>query len=186
MELLWEAGLDALLDSLKMLPFLYLAYWLIEAVERSHGARIERILAQGGKWGFLAGGVLGCLPQCGFSAMAANLYASRVISLGTLMAVFVATSDEAVPMLLSMPCLLYTSKGALHFESTFEHPGNLSVFFCVCLRRFSLKGTAHIFEMPPHFVVFRTESVNSGNSPVAGLHTFFCCTLNGLQHRSDM
>ena len=103
MELLWEAGLDALLDSLKMLPFLYLAYWLIEAVERSHGARIERILAQGGKWGFLAGGVLGCLPQCGFSAMAANLYASRVISLGTLMAVFVATSDEAVPMLLSMP-----------------------------------------------------------------------------------
>ena len=103
MEFLWEAGLDALLDSLKMLPFLYLAYWLIEAVERSHGARIERVLAQGGKWGFLAGGVLGCLPQCGFSAMAANLYASRVISLGTLMAAFVATSDEAVPMLLSMP-----------------------------------------------------------------------------------
>ena len=79
---LQQKGLDALLDSLKMLPFLYLAYWLIEAVERSHGARIERILAQGGKWGFLAGGVLGCLPQCGFSAMAANLYASRVIQPG--------------------------------------------------------------------------------------------------------
>ena len=103
MEFLWDVGLDALMDSLKMLPFLYVAYWLIEAVERSHGAKIEKILAQGGKWGFLAGGVLGCLPQCGFSAMAANLYASRVISLGTLMAVFVATSDEAVPMLLSMP-----------------------------------------------------------------------------------
>ena len=44
----------------------------------------------------------------------------------------------------------------------------------------------HIFEMPPHFVIFRTESINSGNSPVADLHTFFCRTLNGLQHRSDM
>ena len=90
-------------DSLPMLPFLFLAYLLIEWLERHHGERIERALAGGGRWGFVPGAVLGCVPQCGFSALAANLYASRVITPGTLLAVFVATSDEAVPLLAAEP-----------------------------------------------------------------------------------
>ena len=80
--------MDALIDTVKMLPFLYLACLAIEAIEHSHGDRIEQALAGGGRWGFAAGAVLGCIPQCGFSAMAANLYGGRVITLGTLMAVF--------------------------------------------------------------------------------------------------
>lgn len=103
LELLTDVLLDALLDSAKMLPFLYAAYLLIEWLERSSGQRIEAALAGGGRWGFVPGALLGCLPQCGFSAMAANLYASRVISLGSLMAVFLSTSDEAVPLLLAVP-----------------------------------------------------------------------------------
>lgn len=90
-------------DSIPMLPFLYLAYLLIEYIERFHGSRIEKALEGGGHWGFVPGAVLGCVPQCGFSAMAANFYGSRVISLGTLLAVFLATSDEAIPMLLAVP-----------------------------------------------------------------------------------
>ena len=83
-------------DSIPMLPFLYLAYLLIEYIERFHGSRIENALEGGGHWGFVPGAVLGCVPQCGFSAMAANFYGSRVISLGTLLAVFLATSDRIV------------------------------------------------------------------------------------------
>ena len=86
-----------------MLPFLFAAYLLIEFIERRQGERIERALAGGGRWGFAVGALLGCAPQCGFSAMAANFYGSRVISLGALMAVFIATSDEAVPLLLAVP-----------------------------------------------------------------------------------
>ena len=95
--------LHALEDSAKMLPFLFAAYLLIEFIERRQGERIERALAGGGRWGFAVGALLGCAPQCGFSAMAAIFYGSRVISLGALMAVFIATSDEAVPLLLAVP-----------------------------------------------------------------------------------
>lgn len=105
MELFVDALRDALTDSVKMLPFLYLAYLLIEWLERHHGARIEQALAGGGRWGFVPGALLGCVPQCGFSAVASNLYASRVITPGTLLAVFIATSDEAIPLLAAEPSM---------------------------------------------------------------------------------
>ena len=74
MELFVDALLDALVDGVKMLPFLYLAYLLIEWLERHHGESIEGALAGGGRWGFIPGALLGCVPQCGFSAVASNLY----------------------------------------------------------------------------------------------------------------
>ncbi|MEG2834160.1 MAG: putative manganese transporter [Ruthenibacterium sp.] len=101
--MLFDILLDALLDSLKMLPFLFVAYWVIEFVEHRHSAGIERALAGGGRFGYVPGALLGLFPQCGFSAMAANLYASKVITLGTLLAVFLATSDEAIPLLIANP-----------------------------------------------------------------------------------
>ena len=103
MEIFLDALLDALIDGVKMLPFLYLAYLLIEWLERHHGENIESALAGGGRWGFLPGALLGCVPQCGFSAVASNFYASRVITPGTLLAVFIATSDEAIPLLAAEP-----------------------------------------------------------------------------------
>lgn len=90
-------------DTARMIPFLLAAYALIEYIERRHSQGIERALAQSGRMGFAAAAVLGLVPQCGFSAMAANLYASRVITLGTLLAVFITTSDEAVPILAATP-----------------------------------------------------------------------------------
>ena len=103
MELFLGVLGETLVDTAKMLPFLFLAYLLIEWLERHHGESIEGALAGGGRWGFIPGALLGCVPQCGFSAIASNFYASRVITLGTLMAVYLATSDEAIPLLVSMP-----------------------------------------------------------------------------------
>ena len=95
MELFLDVLSETLVDTAKILPFLFLAYLFIEYVETRHGERIETLLAGGGRWGAVPGAVLGCVPQCGFSAIASNFYASRVITLGTLMAVYLATSDEA-------------------------------------------------------------------------------------------
>lgn len=91
----------ALPDCLKLLPFLFAAYLLIEYVESCQSARLQKLLTHNSRWGFAVGSVLGLVPQCGFSAMAANLYAGRVITPGTLLAVFIATSDEAVPLLVA-------------------------------------------------------------------------------------
>lgn len=102
-ELVGHVLLHAVQDAAKMLPFLFVAYLIIEWIERSQSARIESWLSHGGRWGFIPGALLGTVPQCGFSAMASNFYGSRVITLGTLMAVYLATSDEAIPIMLSYP-----------------------------------------------------------------------------------
>lgn len=99
----WDVLLDTIIDCLKMLPFLLVAYFVIEYIERSHSEKIEKALAGGGKFGFVPGSLLGLIPQCGFSGMAANLYSGNVITLGTLVAVFISTSDEAVPLLIATP-----------------------------------------------------------------------------------
>lgn len=92
--------LDGVLDALKALPFLFGAYLLMEFFEHRRAGRQPALLQ---KLGPLGGAVLGCFPQCGFSVAAANLYAARYITPGTLLAVFLATSDEAVLLLLSQP-----------------------------------------------------------------------------------
>lgn len=95
-----EVILDAVLDALKALPFLFAAYLLLELLEHRRAGKPPVLLQ---KLGPLGGAVLGCVPQCGFSVAAANLYAARFITPGTLLAVFLATSDEAVLILLSQP-----------------------------------------------------------------------------------
>lgn len=98
-----EILVDALLDSLKTLPFLFGAYLLIEFLEHRASHKLTGALARLGPLGPVGGAALGCVPQCGFSVAAANFYAGRLISPGTLLAVFLATSDEALPILLSRP-----------------------------------------------------------------------------------
>lgn len=95
--------LDALLDTLKTLPFLFGAYLLIEFLEHKASDRLTGALSRMGPLGPLGGAALGLVPQCGFSVAAANFYAGRLISAGTLVAVFLATSDEALPIMLSRP-----------------------------------------------------------------------------------
>lgn len=98
-----ETILDALLDSLKILPILFLAYVLIEIVELKTSKTIEHSKLLKGKYSPLVGASAGLIPQCGFSVIATDLYSKRKISVGTLLALYIATSDEAVPILLSYP-----------------------------------------------------------------------------------
>ncbi|MBQ3639014.1 MAG: arsenic efflux protein, partial [Clostridia bacterium] len=93
--------LDTLLDTAKLLPFLFLAYLLMEFLEHHAGGKTERLLTRSGKIGPLFGGLFGIVPQCGFSAASAGLYAGRLITTGTLLAVFLSTSDEMLPIMLS-------------------------------------------------------------------------------------
>jgi hypothetical protein len=98
--------LDAVLDSLKALPFLFAAYYLIEYLEHRVNIQSLHNLMMHKKAGVCIGAVLGAVPQCGFSVTAANFFTSRLITVGTLLAVFIATSDEAIPILLAEPGML--------------------------------------------------------------------------------
>lgn len=93
--------LDTLLDVVKLLPFLFLTYLAMEYLEHKTGNKAATIVKKAGRFGPVIGGALGIVPQCGFSAAASNLYAGRVISLGTLMAIYLSTSDEMLPILIS-------------------------------------------------------------------------------------
>ena len=88
-------------DSLKLVPFLFLTYLVMEYLEHKAGDKVARFVNKAGKWGPLAGGIAGAAPQCGFSAAASNLYAGRIISLGTLIAIYLSTSDEMLPIMIS-------------------------------------------------------------------------------------
>ena len=89
------------LDTVKLVPFLFLAYLLMEFLEHKAGGAAERWLRGSGKIGPLLGGALGVLPQCGFSAAATGFYGARIITTGTLIAVYLSTSDEMLPILIS-------------------------------------------------------------------------------------
>lgn len=93
--------LDTTIDALKILPFLFLTYIVMEYIEHKMSEKTKTLIQKSGKVGPLYGGILGILPQCGFSAAASNLYVARIITLGTLIAVYLSTSDEMLPILIS-------------------------------------------------------------------------------------
>ena len=92
---------DTLIDSIKLLPFLFITYLIMEYIEHKTKDKTKEAIKKSGKFGPLIGGVLGIVPQCGFSVSATNLYAARVITLGTLIAVYLSTSDEMLPIFIS-------------------------------------------------------------------------------------
>lgn len=92
---------DSFIDSIRILPFLFAAYLIMEYLEHKAGDRMQAAIRGAGKGGPIIGGILGIFPQCGFSAAASNLYAGRIITVGTLIAVFLSTSDEMLPIMIS-------------------------------------------------------------------------------------
>ena len=99
--MLKDVIIDTLVDSAKLIPFLFVAFLLIEYIEHKMSKKMEKSLKKSGKFGPVIGGLLGAIPQCGFSVLASNLYVTRLITLGTLVAVYLSTSDEMLPILLS-------------------------------------------------------------------------------------
>jgi hypothetical protein len=94
---------EALIDTLKLLPLLAVIYFLVSFLEYKYGDHMGSVLTRFGIFNPVLGAMFGCIPQCGFSVVGSALYVKRLISIGTLLAVFISTSDEAVPVLLSMP-----------------------------------------------------------------------------------
>ena len=92
---------DTLIDAIKLLPFLFITYLIMEYIEHKMGHKTKHAIKKSGKWGPIIGSILGAFPQCGFSVSATNLYAGRVITLGTLIAVYLSTSDELLPIFIS-------------------------------------------------------------------------------------
>lgn len=99
--------LDALKDSAMVVPFLLIMFLLIEFIEQNTATSVKTAKFLQSRWSPLIGATVGLIPQCGFSVVATKLYSQRFISIGTLVAVFIATSDEAIPILISSP-------GAIH------------------------------------------------------------------------
>lgn len=103
-----EIILDTLIDAVKILPFLLIAFLLIEYVEHKLDKKTQKLISKSDKFGPVVGSVLGLIPQCGFSVMATNLYVTRIVSLGTLIAIYLSTSDEMIPILMSKGASLKT------------------------------------------------------------------------------
>ncbi len=103
MHLVMHSLEHSFFESLRLLPVLFLVYLLIEYLEHKNNNRVHHLFMKVKKAGPLLGGLFGCIPQCGFSVIASELYSKRAITLGTLVAIFVATSDEAIPLLLADP-----------------------------------------------------------------------------------
>ena len=96
-----EIIIDTLIDTLKLVPFLFIAFLLIELFEHKFSKKSIKVVESSGKYGPILGSILGIIPQCGFSVMATNLYVTRLITLGTLISICLSTSDEMLPILIS-------------------------------------------------------------------------------------
>ena len=120
--------MDTLIDGLKIIPFLFIAFLIIELIEHKLSNKNKELISKTGRFGPLFGSVLGIFPQCGFSVLTTNLYITRIVSLGTLISVYLSTSDEMLPILLSQNVsILLIFKSAILFviflEAIFlDHP----------------------------------------------------------------
>ena len=146
-EVIWDALLDALIDGAKLLPFLFLAYLGMEWLEHKAGNKVNGYVRKAGKFGPLVGGVLGVVPQCGFSAAASNLYAGRVITMGTLIAIYLSTSDEMLPILISERVQIGLIVCILLLKMGIGVIAGLIIDFCF---RKKLPEQGHIHEMCEH------------------------------------
>ena len=99
---------ETILDSIKLITFLFIAYLIMEYIEHKTSQKSRETIKKSGKFGPLIGSFLGIFPQCGFSVVATNFYAGRVITLGTLISVYLTTSDEMIPIMISEAVPIWT------------------------------------------------------------------------------
>lgn len=93
--------MDTVIDGIKLIPFLFIAFLIMEFIEHKMSNKNRKLIEKSGRFGPLVGGLLGVFPQCGFSALSTNLYVGRIITTGTLIAVYLSTSDEMLPLLIA-------------------------------------------------------------------------------------
>lgn len=158
----------SLIDTLKMIPFIFLIYLLIEYFEHKNNTNLSHLLMKSRKLGPLYGGIFGSIPQCGFSVIASDLYSKKAITLGTLIAIFIATSDEAIPIILSHPekayLVIYVILIKIISAILF---GFLIDIFC---KKIQLKSTCHHHDDHEHFHG-NCENCDGGILKSAIIHT---------------
>ena len=138
-----DVVIDTLKDTLELIPFLFVAFLLLELIEHKLSDKANDRIAKAGRLGPLFGSVLGALPQCGFGTMATNLYAARVISLGTLISIYLSTSDEMLPIMLSEKVELKFILSIIGFKVII---GLICGFIIDLLYRHKLEEKTHICE----------------------------------------
>lgn len=99
----WHVILEAFIHTAQILPFLFIVYYLIELVEYKHAGRMQNSKLLKGKASPVFGSIIGCVPQCGFSVVSTDLFSKGKFSIGALIAVYIATSDEAIPLMIANP-----------------------------------------------------------------------------------
>lgn len=147
MDFLVDVLTESVIDTLKLIPFLFLTYLAMEALEHSASHHVRAAVEKSGKAGPVVGSILGALPQCGFSAMAATLYAGRVVTAGTLVAVILSTSDEMIPVFVAhqeSPTRLF---GILALKVTVGIIAGLLVDVALRMLHRTGDGHAHIHEL---------------------------------------
>lgn len=123
-----------LIESIKLLPFLFITYLIMEYIEHKTSKKAKETIKRSGKLGPVIGSLLGIFPQCGFSVSATNLYAGRVITLGTLIAVYLSTSDEMLPIFISEAVPLITILKILGIKLLIGIIAGFAIDFCLNIK----------------------------------------------------
>ena len=129
--------LDTLVDGVKLIPFLFLTYLAMEYIEHKTTAKTKNTIKKSGKLGPLVGGILGAFPQCGFSTAGSNLYAGRVITLGTLISIYLSTSDEMLPVFLSEKVPMSTILSMIAVKAVIGMVAGFIIDFVIRIRKSS-------------------------------------------------
>ena len=129
--------LDTLVDGVKLLPFLFLTYLAMVYIEHKTTAKTKNTIKKSGKLGPLVGGILGAFPQCGFSTAGSNLYAGRVITLGTLISIYLSTSDEMLPVFLSEKVPMTTILSMIAVKAVIGMVAGFIIDFVIRIRKSS-------------------------------------------------
>ena len=147
MAMIGDALQDAAIDTIKLVPFLFVTYLVMEALERKTSDHTTNLIANVGRFGPVAGALVGIVPQCGFSAAAASLYSGGLISVGTLLAVFLSTSDEMLPIFISEQVALPSILRILLSKAVLGMVSGLAVDFLLRFTKYRSKTEKHVRDL---------------------------------------
>lgn len=146
-EIIQDALLDAAIDTAKLIPFLFVTYLIMEALERRTSEHSKNLLPRVGRFGPIVGALVGIVPQCGFSAAASSLYSGGLISIGTLLAVFLSTSDEMLPIFISEQVAAPTILRILVSKAVLGMASGLLVDFLLRFTKYRSKTEKHVRDL---------------------------------------
>ena len=147
MEMILDALLDAAIDTVKLIPFLFITYLIMEALERKTSGHTTSLMSRVGRFGPIVGALVGIVPQCGFSAAASSLYAGGLISIGSLLSVFLSTSDEMLPIFISEQVAAPTILRILISKAVLGMLSGLLVDFLLRFTKYRSKTEKHVRDL---------------------------------------